>query len=585
MSIQRRATPTGARRAIAALIAVSLASSAIAANHGVHDTVIRHALVVDGSGKPPYTGDIAIDGDRITYVGVHAPGKGRNEIDAHGRAAAPGFINMLAHPEESLLVDTRALSDLRQGVTLEVMGEISMGPLNPAMKAEMLREQGDIKFDVNWTTLGEYLEKLERKGITPNVASFVSAGTVRTNVLGQDDIQPNPEQLGQMRALVRQAMEEGALGVTTALIYNPFTYAKTPELIALAQESGRCGGMYIAHIRSEGDRLVEAVQETIDIAKASGAPAEIYHLKVAGRVNWDKLDTVIAKIQAARAAGIRITADMYVYTAGATGLDVSMPPWVQEGGLDKWIARLKDPALHDRIIADMRDPSPTWENILQRAGPKGALLLEFKNPALKPLTGKTLDEVAKMRGVSPEDAAMQLVAEDGSRVGVAYFLMSEENVRRQVALPWVSFGSDAGAPAPEGVFLQSAEHPRAYGNFVRVLAKYVRDEKLLTLQEAVRKLSALPAQNLSLEDRGMLRPGYFADVVLFDPRTVSDHATYEKPHQLATGVDDVWVNGVQALRDGQATGAPSGRFVRGRAWTGYPGGGCRASSQQWTWSK
>jgi N-acyl-D-amino-acid deacylase len=585
MSIQKSSAPTCARWVISAL-AVSLTSSAIAANRGaVHDTVIRHALVYDGSGKPPYIGDIAIDGDKLTYVGMHAPGKGRAEIDARGRAAAPGFINMLAHPEESLLIDTRALSDLRQGVTLEVMGEVSMGPLNPAMKAEMLREQGDLHFDVDWTTLGEYLEKLEHKGITPNVASFVSAGTIRTNVLGEDDVQPSPEQLLQMRALVRQAMEEGALGVTTALIYNPFTYAKTAELIALAQESGRCGGMYIAHMRSEGDRLVEAVQETIDIAKASGAPAEIYHLKVAGRVNWGKLDPVIAQIQAARAAGIRITADMYTYTAGATGLDVSMPPWVQEGGLDKWIERLKDPALHARIIADMRDPSPTWENILQRAGPKGALLLEFKNPALKPLTGKTLDEVATMRGVSPEEAAMQLVAEDGSRVGVAYFLMSEENVRREVALPWVSFGSDASAPAPEGVFLQSAEHPRAYGNFVRVLAKYVRDEKLITLEEAVRKLSALPAQNLSLKDRGMLRAGYFADVIIFDPRTVQDHATYEQPHQLATGVDDVWVNGVRALRDGHATRAASGRFVRGRAWTGYPGGGCRAGSQEWSWSK
>jgi N-acyl-D-amino-acid deacylase len=565
---------------------VSFTASAIAQTHEArYDTIIRQGLIYDGSGKPPHIGDIAIEGDKIAYVGPHAPVKGRVEVNAHGKAVAPGFVNMLAHPEESLLVDGRALSDLRQGVTLEVMGEVSMGPLSPAMKAEMVREQGDIHFDVDWTTLGEYLEKLQHKGIAPNVASFVSAGTVRTYVLGQDDVQPTPPQLLQMRALVRHAMEEGALGVTTALIYNPFTYAKTPELIALAEESARCGGMYIAHMRSEGDRLVEAVQETIDIAKASGAPAEIYHLKVAGRVNWGKLDTVVAQVQAARAAGIRITADMYPYTAGATGLDVSMPPWVQEGGLEKWIERLKDPALRARILADMRDPAPTWENILQRAGPKGALLLEFKNPALKPLTGKTLDEVATMRGVSPEEAAIQLVVEDGSRVGVAYFLMSEENVRREIALPWVSFGSDASAPAPEGVFLQSAEHPRAYGNFVRVLAKYVRDEKVITLQEAIRKLSALPAKNLSLKDRGMIRAGYFADVVIFDPRTVQDHATYERPHQLATGVDDVWVNGVQALRHGQATGAASGRVVRGRAWTGYPSGGCHSSSQQWTWSK
>jgi N-acyl-D-amino-acid deacylase len=571
---------------LSALALVGTASTAVAQTQKAHhDTIIRHGLIYDGSGKPPYVGDVAIDRDRITYVGRHAPGKGRSEIDAHGKAVAPGFINMLAHPEESLLVDGRALSDLRQGVTLEVMGEESMGPLTAAMQAQMVRQQGDIHFAVDWTTLGEYLEKLQRRGIAPNVAAFVGASTVRTYVLGQDDVQPTQPQLAQMRGLVRQAMEQGALGVTTALIYNPATYAKTPELIALAEESARCGGMYIAHMRSEGDRLLEAVQETIDIAKASGAPAEIYHLKVAGSVNWSKLDQLIAQVQAARAAGIRVTADMYPYTAGATGLDVSMPPWVQEGGLDKWIERLKDPAVRARVAADMREQSPSWENLLQRAGPKGALLLEFKNPALKPLAGRTLDEVATMRGVSPEEAAMQLVVEDGSRVGVAYFLMSEENIRRELALPWVSFGSDADAPAPEGVFLQSSEHPRAYGNFVRVLAKYVRDEKIIKLEEAIRKLSAFPAQTLSLADRGMLREGYFADVVVFDPRTVQDHATYELPHQLATGVDHVWVNGVQALRNGEATREASGRVVRGRAWTGYPGGGCRAASQQWTWSK
>jgi N-acyl-D-amino-acid deacylase len=567
---------------VAVVVATSLSAS-VAAAGGSHDLIIRDGFIYDGSGKAPYRGDVAIDGDRIAYVGRHAPGHGGREIDVHGKAVAPGFINMLAHPEESLLVDGRALSDLRQGVTLEVMGEDSMGPLTPAMKDEQVRHQGDIHYEVDWTTLGQYLEKLERKGISPNVASFVGAGTVRINILGEDDVQPSAAQLLQMRKLVHQAMEEGALGVTTALIYNPNTYAKTPELIALADESGKCGGMYIAHMRSEGDRLVEAVQETIDIAKASGAPAEIYHLKAAGQANWAKLDTVIGRVDAARAAGVRITADMYVYTAGATGLDVAMPPWVQEGGLDKWIERLKDPAVRARVVAEMRDPSPSWENILQRAGPKGALLLEFKNPKLKPLAGKTLDEVARMRGVTPEEAAMDLVVEDGSRVGVAYFLMSEDNVRREVALPWVSFGSDAAAPAPEGVFLQSSEHPRAYGNFARVLAKYVRDEKAITLQEAIRKLSAFPAQNLSLKNRGMLRQGYFADIVVFDPSTVQDHATYENPHQLATGVDDVWVNGVQALRDGEATGLPSGRVVRGRAWTGLPGGGCRAESRQWTW--
>jgi N-acyl-D-amino-acid deacylase len=569
------------------LLAVATASAKTLAGpaSSVHDTTIRHGMIYDGSGAPPFVGDVTIDGDRITYVGPHAPGHARVEVDARGRAVSPGFINMLAHPEESLLVDSRALSDLRQGVTLEVMGELSMGPLNERMKADARRQQGDVHYDIDWSTLGEYLQNLEHKGITPNVASFVSAGTVRMNVLGEDDVQPNAEQQTQMRRLVHQAMEEGALGVTTALIYNPFTYAKTPELVDLASESGRCGGMYIAHMRSEGDRLMEAVEETIDIARKSGAPAEIYHLKVAGRMNWGKLDQVIHAVEAARADGVRITADMYTYTAGATGLDAAMPHWVQEGGPDKWFERLKDPAVRARVAEEMRDPKPTWENILQRAGASGALLLAFKNPELKPLAGKTLEEVAKMWNMSPEEAAMQLVLRDGSRVGVAYFLMSEDNLKRQVALPWVSFGSDAEGAAPEGVFLQSSTHPRTYGNFARVIGKYVRDEKVITLQDAVRKLSALPADVLSLTDRGRLRKGYFADVVLFDPATIQDHATYDTPHQLSTGVSDVWINGARALKDGEATRSSSGRFVRGRAWTGASKGGCRASSTDWTWKK
>ncbi|HYL71736.1 MAG TPA: amidohydrolase family protein, partial [Candidatus Dormibacteraeota bacterium] len=418
-----------------------------------------------------------------------------------------------------------------------------------------------------------------------NVASFVGAGTVRTYVLGERDVQPTLEQLQQMRGLVRQAMEEGALGVTTALIYSPNQYAQTPELIALASESARCGGIYSAHIRSEGDRLLEAVQETINIAKASGAPAEIYHLKAAGKRNWNKLDALIHEVEEARASGVRITADMYVYTAGATGLDAAMPPWVLDGCLETWIGRLKDPAVRQRVLADMREPTPAWENLFGAAGASGTLLLAFKNPKLKPLTGKTIAEVARERGVSPEDAAIDLVIEDGSRVGVAYFLMSEDNIRREVALPWVSFGSDEAAPAPEGVFLESNNHPRAYGNFARVLASYVREQKALDLPQAIRKLAALPAANLSLTDRGVLKAGNYADVVVFDPAAIQDHATYERPHQLATGVDDVWVNGVRALRNGSATGAASGRAVRGRGWSGAPGGGCRASAQEWTWSR
>jgi N-acyl-D-amino-acid deacylase len=549
-----------------------------------YDVLIAGGAVYDGSGGPPFVGDVAIQGDRIAYVGPHAPHPARERMDAQGKAVAPGFINMLAHPEASLLIDGRAFSDLRQGVTLEVLGEDSMGPLTPEMKARDLQRQGDIHYTIDWTTLGEYLHRLEQRGIAPNVASYVGAGTLRTYVLGERDVQPSAAQLMQMRTLVHQAMEEGAVGVTTALIYSPNEYARTPELTALATESARCGGIYSVHMRSEGDRLLEAVQETVDIARASGAPAEIYHLKVAGRRNWDKLDALIAAVDKARAGGTRITADMYVYTAGATGLNAAMPPWVQDGGLEAWIERLRDPKVRARVIADMRDPAPAWENLYGAAGADGTLLLAFKNPQLKPLTGKTLAQVARQRGVSPEDAAIDLVIEDGSPVGVAYFLMSEDNIRREVALPWVSFDSDEQAPAPEGVFLRFNPHPRAYGNFARVLARYVREEKALSLPQAIHKLATLPAATLSLADRGRLQSGYFADVVVFDPATIQDHATYERPHQLATGVDEVWVNGVRALRGGEATGAASGRAVRGRAWTGAGGGGCRASAHEWTWS-
>ena len=569
---------------VACMLGTFATGGAGGAEPALYDVLISGGTIYDGSGAPPYTGDVALQKDRIAYVGPHAPHGARERLDARGKAVAPGFINMLAHPEVSLIADGRALSDLRQGVTLEVIGEDSMGPLNAEMKRLDLQRQGDIKYAVDWTTLGDYLQKLERRGISPNLASYVGAGTVRVNVLGERDVTPTADQLRQMQALVHQAMEEGAMGVTTALIYAPNTYAKTPELVALASEAARCGGIYSAHMRSEGNHLIEAVQETIDISRASGAPAEIYHLKVAGKSNWGKTSELIRTIEAARTSGTRITADMYVYTAGATGFDAAMPPWVQDGGLEAWIARLKDAKTRARVIREMRDPAPPWENLFAAAGPKGMLLLEFKNPALKPLTGKTLAEVAQLRGVSPEDAAIDLVIEDGSRVGVAYFLMSEENVAREVALPWVSFDSDADAPAPEGVFLKSSRHPRTYGNFVRVLAKYVREDHVLTLQEAIRRLTAFPAATLSLSDRGLLKAGNYADIVVFDPKTVQDHATYERPQQLATGVENVWVNGVRALRNQEATGAASGRAVRGRAWTGAPGGGCRKSAQDWTWS-
>ena len=551
-----------------------------------YDVVIRGGTIYDGSGSPPKVGDVAIQTDRIAYVGDHSPRPGRTEVDARGKAVSPGFINMLAHPEESLLADGRALSDLQQGVTLEVMGEATMGPFNEEMKRLAVQRQRDIRYPVEWATLGEYLTHLEKHGISPNVASYVGIGTIRVNVLGEGEVQPTPTQLVKMRSLVHQAMEEGAVGVTTALGYVPEGYAQTPELIALASESGRCGGIYSAHIRDEGDGVLKSVDETIEIAKGSGAPAEIYHLKMAGKRNWGRLDDVVAKIEEARVSGIRITADMYTYTAGSTGLNATMPMWVQEGGQEKWIERLKQPEIRARVIREMRDQHGSWENLLVLAGGgDGVLLLEFKTPALKPLAGKRLSDVARMRGISSEEAAIDLVVDDGSRVEVAYFLMSEENTRRQIALPWVSFDSDSDAPAPEGVFLKSSRHPRTYGNFAKLLAKYVREEHVIPLEEAVRKLTSFPAETLSLKDRGRLQPGYFADVVVFDPKTIQDHATYEKPAQLATGVDDVWVNGMEALRNGEATKVSSGRVVRGRAWTGWPQGGCRASSQDWTWSK
>ncbi len=566
------------------LIIAVLCANALAAAPKQADLLIHNGMVVDGLGGKPYLGQVAITGDRITYVGPARRIKSKASVDAKGLAIAPGFINMLAHPEESLFADGRALSDLQQGVTLEVLGEDSMGPLNPTMQRQLAERQIDIHYPVTWSTLGEYLNLLEKKGIAPNVASFVGAGTVRNHVLGEGDVQPTPEQLKTMQTLVRQSMEEGALGLTTALIYSPNGYAKTPELIALAEESAKCGGLYAAHMRSEGDRIEAAIDETIAIAKASGAPAHIYHLKLAGKDNWGKLDKVIGTVEQARAHGTRITADMYTYTAGATGLDAAMPPWVQDGGLEAWIARLRQPEQRAKVIAEMRNAHPgNWENLYGGSGPEGTVLLNFKNPALKPLIGKSLAQVARERGVSPEDAAIDLVIEDGTRVGIAYFLMSEDNVRRQTALPWVGFDSDEAGYAPEGVFLQSGAHPRAYGSFARLFAQYVRHDKALTVQEAVRKLTSLSADILSLPQRGRLKVGAYADVVVFDPVTIQDHATYDKPHQLATGVRDVFINGKAAMRDGQATGAATGRVVRGRA-AKVDGGACKATASQWRWS-
>lgn len=548
------------------LLAGTLLAAAPVTAKPAYDLIIRGGTIYDGSGKEPVVGDVAIKEDRIVAVGK-VNGTAKSEVSAKGMAVAPGFINMLSWATESLIADPKSQSDIRQGVTLEVMGEgWSMGPLNAKMKAQETERQGDIKYPIEWTSLGDYLGYLEKRGVSTNVASFVGAATVRVHELGEDDVDPTPEQLGRMKLLVRQAMNEGALGVGSSIIYAPGSYAETDELVALMTEAGKCGGMYISHMRSEGDRLEEAVDELIEIARRSKAPAEIYHLKMAGRSNWGKFDAVVKKIEAARAEGLRITTDMYTYTAGATGLDAAMPTWVQSGGLEAWIERLKDPATRARVAAEMQKPGSDWENLYLGAGADKMILTGFKSEKLKPLTGKTLAEVAAMRGKSPEETAMDLVIEDGSRVGTVYFLMSEDNVRKQVQLPWMSFGSDASSQAPEGVFLKSSTHPRTYGNFARLLGKYVRDEKLIPLEQAVYRLTTLPATNLGIKDRGALKPGYYADVVVFDPATIADRATFEKPQQYAVGMRDVFVNGVAVLKDGEHSGATPGRAVRGRGW-------------------
>ena len=545
-----------------------------------YDLVIRGGTIYDGSGQAPIIGDVAVAGDRIVALG-NVSGKGTEEIDATGMAVSPGFINMLSWATESLVVDGRGMSDIKQGVTLEVFGEgWSMGPLNTEMKAEQADRQGDFNYDVNWTSLGDYLTYLETKGVSPNVASFVGATTVRIHELGEDDVDPTPEQQLRMNALVREAMKEGAMGVGSSMIYAPATYAETPELISLVTEAAQCGGMYISHMRSEGDNIEKAVDELINISRESGAPAEIYHLKMAGERNWDKLPVIVDKIETARDEGLRITTDMYTYTAGATGLDAAMPPWVQAGGHDAWVERLKDPSIREQVALEMRSSHDDWENIYNLAGSADRVqLIGFQNPDLKPLIGKTLAEVARMRGKTPEETAIDLVIEDDSRVGAAYFLMSEENTRKQTALPWMSFGSDGGAPAAEGVFLESGTHPRSYGNFARLLGKYVREEQALTLEDAVYKLTTLPAQNLGLKDRGALAEGNFADIVIFDPDTISDHSTFAEPHQYSTGVKDVIVNGVQVLKNEEHTGNTPGRAIRGPGWTGWEdGGACAVSS-------
>jgi N-acyl-D-amino-acid deacylase len=530
-----------------------------------YDLVIRNGVIHDGSGSEPYRGDLAIAGDTIAAIGPEVNGRGQLEIDAKGLAVAPGFINMLSWATESLIEDGRSQGNIRQGVTLEIFGEgISMGPLNEIMKQDMLSRQGDITYDIAWTTLSEYLDHLIQRGISPNVASFVGATTIRIHVLGYQDRPPTPEELEQMRSLVGAAMEAGALGLGSSLIYAPAFYAGTEELTALAEVAAKYGGTYISHIRNESNRLLEAVGELITIARQAGIRGEIFHLKAAGQANWEKLDAVIDAVESAREEGLDISTNMYTYTAGATGLDAAMPPWVQEGGHQAWVQRLKDPAIRRRVVREMSTPTDEWENLYLAAGsPENVLLVGFKNKALKPLTGKTLAEVAEERGKSPEETAIDLVIEDDSEVSTVYFFMSEENVRKKITLPWMTFGSDASSQAPEGVFLESNPHPRAYGNFSRLLGKYVRDEGVIPLEEAIHRLTSLPASHLKLDRRGSLQTGFFADVIIFDPETIQDHATFEDPHQYSTGMVHVFVNGQQVLKEGEHTGALPGRVVRG----------------------
>ena len=553
------------RHALAAAALVLLSLVTASSQPAAFDVLIRGGTVYDGTGAPGRRADVALRGDRIAAVGALEGATAATVVDASGLAVAPGFINMLSWSTESLLVDGRSQGEIRQGVTTEIFGEgASMGPLTPAMKQRIVKEQGDLKYDITWTTLSEYLKDLERRGVAPNVASFIGAATLREYVVGLDDRAPTPEELERMRALVRQEMEAGALGVGSSLIYAPGFYAKTGELIELCKAAAPYRGKYITHMRSEGNRLEESVDEVLRIAREAGVPAEIYHLKAAGRANWAKMDRVLKTINGARAQGLRITADMYTYTAGATGLDAAMPPWVLDGGWDAAFTRLRDPQQRAKIAAAIRTPTSDWENLYLAAGsPERVLLVGFKSDALKPLTGKTLAQVAAMRGKSAEETIMDLVAEDESRVATVYFLMSDENVAKQMRQPWISFGSDAESMAPEPPFTKSSTHPRAYGNFARLLGKYVREDKVLTLDDAVYRLTGLPAANLELDRRGFLREGMFGDVVVFDPATIADRATFDNPHQYAAGMRHVFVNGVQVLKDGEHTGAKPGRALWG----------------------
>ena len=565
-------TITTTRRSFVAGLAAAAFTPQVAwaRKSGNYDVIVRGGMVFDGLGSAPRQADLGIAGDRIAAIGQLRLARGALEIDARGQVVAPGFVNMLSWSNESLIEDGRSQGDIRQGVTLEVMGEgTSMGPLNAEMKARALREQGDIHYPVEWTSLADYLSFLEHKGVSCNVASFIGAGTLRAHEVGYDDLRASPEQLHRMQDLVRAEMRGGALGIGSSLIYAPDNFANTDELVALTKAAAEFGGSYISHIRNESDQLLEAVEELLEIGRRSGARVQAYHLKASGQRNWGKGAQVLAKLDAARKAGIDVSADVYTYTAAATGLDASMPLWVQQGGREQWIARLKDPAIRARVLAEMRGTPVGWDNTYRNAGSAdNVLLLGFDNPALKPLTGKSLAEVSKMRGTSPEDTIIDLVIEDGSRVDTAYFTMSEDNLKANLAWKWTMLGSDAASMAPEGKFLERMPHPRAYGTFARFLGRYVRDQQVMPLAEGIRRLTSLPIKQLGLKGRGRLAANYMADVVVFDPAKITDHATFDKPHQYATGVSEVLVSGKAVLRGGEHTGARAGRFVKGPGWRG-----------------
>lgn len=519
-----------------------------------YDVLIRNGMLLDGSGSPAIRADLGIRADTIAGIGDLQAAAGIREVDASGKYLAPGFINMLSWANESLLVDGRSQSDLRQGVTLEVMGEgHSMGPINEQMRREMLEGQQDYQFDIPWTTLGGYLQHLEEKGTATNFTSFVGNGTLREYVMGYEKRPPAPEELEAMKALLKKAMEEGAVGLSTSLIYVPSGHASTDEIIELARVAAQYDGMYISHIRNEEDSLLYAVKELIQIAETAGIRSEIYHFKASGQANWQLLDSAIALVGDARSRGIPVTTDMYMYNASSTGLNVLMPAWAKDGGHENTMAYLADPSRRARIIQETSFHVP----------PERILLVGFKNRDLRPLIGKTLAQVAEERGISAARAVADLIQEDDSRIQVVYFSMDPENIKKKLALPYMSVCSDAGSYTNEGVFLEQSTHPRAYGSFARLLSHFVREEKVISLEEAVRRLTSLPAGNLKLQGRGLLREGYYADVVVFDPQTIQDRATFESPHQYATGVDHVFVNGVQVLDGGTHTGATPGRFVKG----------------------